>query len=209
MRVSAVSPLAAAILLAGLPARADSIRCAGGIVQTGDTKLDLLAKCGRPTLVEDHARESGTFDVRSGVARRVYVPIDVWTYDFGSSRFIQVVRIAKGRVVAIERGGYGYADQQPPRGRPQRTRCDPALLSEGKLTLEILAVCGEPTMKDEWEEEIAAVRQADGQFVSTDTLYRTVALWTYDFGPNILVRYVRMEDGRVTRVETGSYGYGE
>ncbi len=189
--------------------RADSIACAGGIVQTGDTKLDLLAKCGRPTLVEDHAREATSYDARNGVARRVYVPVDVWTYDFGRNRFVQRVRIAKGRIVAIERGSYGYADEAPWRARPQKAACDPAALSEGKLTLEILAVCGEPTVKDEWEEEVQVVRQVSGQFVSTDSVYRTVALWTYDFGPNTLVRYVRMEDGRVTRVETGSYGYGE
>jgi len=205
-------PAVAAALLLGLAAgaaRADSIACAGGIVQTGDTKLDLLAKCGRPTLVEDQARERESFDARNGVARRVYVPVDVWTYDFGRNRFLMVVRIARGRIVSIERGGYGYADEQPWRGRPRRSTCDPAALSEGKLTLEILSVCGEPTVKDEWEEEVAVVRQVSGQFVSTDTVLRTVALWTYDFGPNVLVRYVRLEDGRVTRVTTGSYGYGE
>ncbi len=206
-----VQRLIAALLLATAApaARADSLACPGGIVQTGDTKLDLLAKCGSPTLVEDHARERSTFDARNGVARRVYVPVDVWTYDFGRNRFLQVVRIARGRVVAIERGGYGYADAAPWRGRPRKSTCDPAALSEGKLTLEILAVCGEPTMKDEWEEEVGVVRQVDGQLVSTDTVYRTVALWTYDFGPSVLVRYLRIEDGRVARVDTGSYGYGE
>jgi hypothetical protein len=209
--IQRLSLAAAAILLAvaAPSASADSIRCAGGIVQTGDTKLDLLAKCGRPSLVEDQGRERGTFDARNGVARRVYVPVDVWTYDFGRNRFVQLVRMVKGRIVAIERGSYGYADQQPWRGKPQKSTCDPALLSEGKLTLEILAVCGEPALKDEWEEEVVAVGQVDGRFLSTDTVYRTVALWTYDFGSNVLVRYVRIEDGRVTRVETGSYGYGE
>ena len=204
-----IGAAATLLALAGPPARADSIACAGGIVQTGDTKLDLLAKCGRPTLVEDQARERETFDARNGVARRVYVPVDVWTYDFGRNRFVQVVRIARGRVVAIERGGYGYADAAPWRERPRRSTCDPALLSEGKLTLEILAVCGEPTVKDEWEEEVAVARQVSGQLVSTDTVHRTVSVWTYDFGPSVFVRYVRFEDGRVTRVDVGSYGYGE
>ncbi len=204
-------PLASALLvaLASPAARADSINCPGGIVQVGDTKLDLLAKCGRPSLVEDRATEKSAFDARNGVARRVVAPVDVWTYDFGRNRFIQVVRLVRGRIVSIERGGYGYADEAPWRGRPKRATCDPAALSEGKLTLEILSRCGEPTLKDEWEEEVAAVRQLDGQLVFADTAWRTIAIWTYDFGPNVLVRYVRIEDGRVTRVETGSYGYGE
>ncbi len=200
---------AALVALAPAAARPDSIDCAGGIVQVGDSKLDLLAKCGRPSLVEDRAAEKSAFDARNGVARRVVSPVDVWTYDFGRNRFIQLVRLVRGRIVSIERGGYGYADEAPWRARPRKTTCDPQVLSEGKLTLEILSRCGEPTLKDEWEEEVAAVRQLDGQLVYADTAWRTVAIWTYDFGPNVLVRYVRVEDGRVTRVETGSYGYGQ
>jgi hypothetical protein len=197
------------VALAAGAARADSLACPGGIVQTGDTKLDLLAKCGRPTLVEDQTRERDTYDARNGVARRAVIPVDAWTYDFGRNRFIQVFRIARGRIVSIERGGYGYADEAPWRARPRKATCDPAALSEGKLTLEILAVCGEPTVKDEWEEEVGVVRQADGRLLSTETVRRTVALWTYDFGPNVFVRLVRIEDGRATRVGIGSYGYGE
>jgi hypothetical protein len=210
MRIHPLSRAVAALLAcAALPARADSLRCDGGIVQVGDSKLDLLAKCGRPSLSEDGAREAGTFDARNGVARRAFVPVDVWTYDFGRNRFVQLVRLVKGKVAAIERGGYGYADEQPWRGRPRKSTCDPAALSEGKLTLEILSRCGEPAVKDEWEEETAIVRAADGDAVLVNAVVRTVALWTYDFGPNQLVRFVRLEDGKVTRVETGSYGYGE
>ncbi len=210
MRAHRLSTAAAVLLAFAAPrARADSINCPGGIVQVGDSKLDLLAKCGRPSLVEDRATEKGAFDVRNGVARRVVSPVDVWTYDFGRNRFVQLVRLVRGRIASIERGGYGYADEAPWRGRPKRSTCDPAVLSVGKLTLEILSRCGEPTVKDEWEEEVAAVRPIDGQLVYAETAWRTIAVWTYDFGPNAFVRYVRIEDGKVTRVETGSYGYGE
>jgi len=206
-----VSRLLAALLLAAAasPARADSIRCAGGIVSTGDSKLDLLAKCGRPSLAEDGAAEKGTFAVRGGVGRRVVTPVDVWTYDLGRNRFVQLVRIVKGKVASIERGSYGYADEQRWRERPRRSTCDPAALAEGKLKLEILARCGEPAVVDEWQEETAAVRQMEGETVYADVVARTIALWTYDFGPNQLVRFVRIEDGKVSRVETGGYGYGE
>lgn len=202
---------AAAALLAVVagPARADSVRCPGGIVQLGDTKLDLLAKCGRPSLVESASAEVGTFEALNGASRRIYAPIDVWTYDFGRSRFVQVVRIVAGRISAFERGGYGYAEEQPWRGRPRRSTCDPFALAVGKLTLEILAVCGQPAVKDEWQEGVPTAVEAAGVTYPVGVTYRTVALWTYDFGPNQLVRLVRLEDGRVTRVDTGSYGYGE
>ncbi len=197
------------LALAASPARADSLRCPGGIVQTGDTKLDLLAKCGRPSLVEGASTEVGTFEALNGVGRRIWAPIDVWTYDFGRSQFIQVVRIVNGRISAIEQGGYGYADEQPWRGRPKKSTCDPAVLSVGKLTIEILSRCGEPAVRDEWQEGVGAVSEVAGVVYPLGVTYRTVALWTYDFGPNQLVRFVRVEDGKVTRVETGSYGYGE
>ncbi len=210
MALHRFSTAAALLLAAAAPAaRADSINCPGGIVQTGDSKLDLLAKCGRPSLVEEPPPERGSFDVRNGVARRVIDPVDVWTYDFGRNQFMQIVRIVRGRIASIARGGYGYADEAPWRGRPKKSTCNPAVLSEGKLALEILSLCGEPTLRDEWQEETAQVRQVDGQPVHADSVYRTVALWTYDFGPNVFVRYVRVEDGWVTRVSTGSYGYGE
>jgi hypothetical protein len=34
-----------------------------------------------------------------------------------------------------------------------------------------------------------------------------VEVWYFDFGPQVLVRRVTVEDGRVLRVETGGYGY--
>ncbi len=32
-------------------------------------------------------------------------------------------------------------------------------------------------------------------------------VWTYDFGPQVLMRFAYLENGVVTRVETGSHGY--
>jgi hypothetical protein len=206
------SALAVAVLVAAAAAptaRADSMRCPGGIVQTGDAKIDVLAKCGRPTLVDEGARERSSFDARNGVGRRVFAPEDVWTYDFGPSQFIQVVRIVRGRVTAIGRGSWGYADSQPWRGRPAKATCEPAVLSAGKLTLEILSRCGEPATIDEWEEETSVVVGVDGPIARTDVVYRRIALWTYDFGPSQFLRFVRVEDGWVTRVDTGSYGYAD
>ena len=202
---------AAALLLAlsAGAARADSIRCAGGIVQTGDAKIDLLAKCGRPSLVEGSSTEVGTFEAQNGVGRRVYAPMDIWTYDFGRNQFVQLVRLVNGRVASIERGGYGYADEQPWRGRPKKSTCDPASLSVGKLTLEVLSRCGQPAVKDEWQEGVGGLSEVGGVLYPVGVGFRTIAIWTYDFGPNALVRFVRIEDGKVTRVETGSYGYGE
>jgi hypothetical protein len=52
-----LAAVAALLALAPPGARADSLRCDGGIVSVGDTKLDLLGKCGRPALEDVRAEE--------------------------------------------------------------------------------------------------------------------------------------------------------
>jgi hypothetical protein len=202
--------LAAATLAALAPAlaRPDSLACAGGIVSLGDSKVDLLGKCGAPALRERDVEERSTF-VRGVGGHRVVSPVERWTYDFGRSRFIQVVTLVRGKVTAVERGGYGYAEAVPFRERPRRATCDPAVLDEGALALEILARCGEPAAVDAWEEELRAVGELGGRVVTGSAVVVTVEVWTYDFGRSRLLRFVRLEGGKVVRVETGSYGYAD
>ena len=38
----------------------------------------------------------------------VVEPYEVWTYNFGPSRFITRIRVRNGIVESIETGGYGY-----------------------------------------------------------------------------------------------------
>jgi hypothetical protein len=200
--------LAAGALCAAPDARGDSIRCAGGIVSTGDSKLDLLGKCGPPSLEETESAELAAPALEGSVGRRVVALVELCTYDLGRNRFVQVVRIVKGKVVSIVRGSYGYAEGEGAPERPRKATCDPSALAEGKLKLEILARCGEPAIVDAWQEEVAVVPPGGAEGAPAASASRTIERFTYDFGPNQLVRFVQLEDGRVTRVETGSYGYG-
>jgi Protein of unknown function (DUF2845) len=202
--------LAAALAaLAPVLARADSLSCAGGIVSLGDSKLDLLGKCGRPALQERDLEDLSVVDARLGAGRRVVSSVERWTYDFGRSRFIQVVRLVAGKVAGVERGGYGYAQAAAPRERLRRAICEPAALDEGALALEILARCGEPAVVDAWDEELRSVEALGGDKVLARGVIVRVEVWTYDFGRNQFLRFVRIEGGKVTRVDTGSYGYAE
>jgi hypothetical protein len=203
---------AAAVLVALAPAaaRAESgLSCAGGIVSIGDAKVDLLGKCGRPALQEAQAEQRFAVERPGGVGRRVTAPVERWTYDLGKSRFVQVVTIVRGRITAVERGSHGYADEAPARERPRRPACDPSVLAEGKLKLELVARCGEPAIVDAWEEETRVVQRSDAGTVSGAASIVPIEVWTYDFGPRHFVRFVRLEGGKVTAVETGSYGYAE
>jgi len=68
----------------------NSLRCTGKIVGYGDTRVDVLRKCGIPT-------EKSRYD-------------DWWTYDFGTSRFVHHIRFSKEKVIRIKvdnsRGGF-------------------------------------------------------------------------------------------------------
>jgi hypothetical protein len=178
--------LIAALGLAAGPAAGDSIRCDGGLVSVGDSRLDLLAKCGPPSLQEVEAiLATGAVDLSLLIER--------WTYDFGPQRFIQIVSLRGGKVLAVETGSYGYALPEPPRAPPElaaipRARCQHDALHLGDFTYEVLARCGEPFSRD---------------------LRRGKAVWTYDFGPLSLVRFLEFEGGRLLRIRTGGYGYSK
>ena len=66
------------------------LRCQGGIVRLGDTKADLINKCGNPT----HTRKS-------------WFNIEYFNYDRGSNRFIKTIKIIDGKVNRIKSDGYG------------------------------------------------------------------------------------------------------
>lgn len=210
MRRLALVLLAAATL--PLPAAADSIRCEKGIVSAGDSKLDLLGKCGAPALREEvevertRARYVPGGPVAAG--RSAYSTLERWTYNFGPRAFVQVVTIEGGRVKLIERGSYGYdlGPQEPPPVIP-RARCDQLSFHVGDTTLEVLARCGEPALRD-----VALVTRTVGGPDGTGAFETTsvteyVEIWTYDLGPQTFTRRLTIAGGKVVRIETGGYGY--
>lgn len=195
---------------AGAPAAfADSsLRCPGGIVSVGDAAIDLLARCGPPALRDRRVDEQWvvteatgevrtvrgrpTEALRTAVGRRVTVVIDEWSYDFGPSAFTYVIRLENGRIQDFTRGDYGRRDGPPDRPIPPRARCEENTVHEGDTKLDVLSRCGEPAVRDAWDE-----------------LQGRVELWTFDHGRDRFVRYIRIVNGRVVKVTTGSYGYAD
>ncbi len=97
-------PLALLALLSTLPVSAadDTFRCGGKLINTGMAMVDVLAKCGEPTLrtveeVPQHVRRANGSTYVSGT-----VTVEVWTYDRGSSSFPAVLRFEGGKVTSIE-----------------------------------------------------------------------------------------------------------
>lgn len=189
-----------------------SLRCAGGLVAVGDSKLDLLGNCGRPALVEEQPEDRGAAGITDPQAIRgirVSSTLVRWTYDFGPNRFVGYVTLDTGKIVAIERGSYGYAREPIPPAPPiPRARCEPSGFHEGDSTFDVLARCGPPATRDARIETQAVWSGGDGgPPVVTAWRSVTVEVWGYDFGPQSFLRFLTFADGKLVKVETGSYGY--
>jgi hypothetical protein len=191
-----------------------SMRCPGGIVSIGDTKLDLVAKCGEPALREE-VQENRSATVQQSVpgvlnARVVTAAIERWTYDFGPQQFMMSATLEMGKVVDIERGGYGYSKEQLRRASQWEpaARCDSPPVHPGDLKLDVLAKCGEPDFRSAAREErvVSTLDPRTGERISSSAMVE-VETWTYDLGPNRFVQTVHFENGAVTRIERGDHGY--
>jgi hypothetical protein len=96
-------------------------------------------------------------------------------------------------------------------------RCGSRLISEGDTKEKLLDQCGEPTSVETWEEERdylfpTAPYDYPGTFHEYGDAYRVrvrvrVEEWVYNHGPHRFMDYVRIENGRVSNIRSGGYGY--
>jgi hypothetical protein len=63
------------------------IQCPGGIISVGDTRFEVIEKCGKPTSVEDNG--------------------NIWIYDYGPTEFVRYITFVEDIVERIQIGGYG------------------------------------------------------------------------------------------------------
>jgi hypothetical protein len=96
-------------------------------------------------------------------------------------------------------------------------RCGNKLVSVGDPADKLTTACGAPTSVDEWEEERgfhfdpsprdqyrSSEKHGNGYRVRK---FVKVEVWTYNNGPNRFIEYVRLENGRIKKIENGGYGY--
>jgi hypothetical protein len=80
--------------------------CGDHVLSVGDTKADILIKCGEPFYKSSHQEElKEHFDDFD--SRKVIVTIEEWTYNFGPQQFMRVITFRNGTVVDIRTAGYG------------------------------------------------------------------------------------------------------
>jgi hypothetical protein len=176
-------------------AEAQTFRCDGKVVSRGDTKADVIMKCGEPAL-KDSREEKIIEKVDADTKRKVTVIIDEWTYNLGPDMFMRVLKFTDGKLVDIREAGYGYATPKP------EAHCDDAFPDIGATKAEVRAKCGEPILKEERKEEILV--NADAETKRTITII--IEEWTYNFGPNKFIRIFQFKNGKLVDIKTGGYG---
>lgn len=97
-------------------------------------------------------------------------------------------------------------------------RCNSRVISEGDPADKLLKECGEPTVVDQWEEERSyyfrtppspreyRTFEYDGKGYRVRKFVK-VERWTYNNGPSRFIDYILIENGKIIKIENGSYGY--
>ena len=79
-------------------------------------------------------------------------------------------------------------------------------MTDGDSSDKVAALCGQPTSIE--RQEILRGYWLYRGSIPIHTSYEvSVELWTYNLGPNKLMRRLRFEDGLLVDVETLSHGY--
>ncbi len=89
-----------------------AMRCGHKLVQLGDYKGDVLARCGEPESIENRTKIMGstlhhpnrTLDIQ----QYEEIQIEEWVYNFGSSRLQQYLRFENGQLKEINSLGRGH-----------------------------------------------------------------------------------------------------
>lgn len=112
--IAAVAATLVAVVaaLAAAPAEA-AMRCGNKLISEGDTRGELLARCGEPADVTHNVALRPPIIWEGGRPWRVpggdiEVQIEIWTYNFGSTQLMRRITLEDGRVKRIDTLGYGY-----------------------------------------------------------------------------------------------------
>lgn len=95
----------------------------------------------------------------------------------------------------------------PLAGSADALRCGSRLVSEGDPVEKVLQYCGEPTeTKRTWITRQPRFEYGGQEIPFAGSEDVPVDLWTYDFGPNKLMRRIHFVAGKVDSIETLEHG---
>ncbi len=98
-----------------LASNADTFRCERKLASVGDTKADVLEKCGEPQLIDSFCRpivSGAQLETRNSqgdtntviAANSSCENVDIWTYKRGTGHFMAHLYFSQGQLQEIKRG---------------------------------------------------------------------------------------------------------
>ena len=189
-RVTGRARLGLVFLLLVAPAAAATMYCDGRLVQLGDPIWQVGRACPPPFWRED--RDEPLARTRDGHVLG-WQRVEVWTLNFGASRFMRQLVFKDGYLHRIDQLGYGV------RWEPGTRRCSWRELDQaGSTAAEVFARCGEPDYRYSLSP-LAGVGGYIGPWAGHGQRER----WVYDFGDGRRARELDFLDGRLERIQRG------
>jgi len=87
----------------------DSMSCGNRIVGTGDTKAEVLIKCGEPVLLKEKVGEKSVYvKLSDSWWKSSTVTVERWTYNPGYGKFLRILTFEGDILVKIEKGDKSF-----------------------------------------------------------------------------------------------------
>jgi len=191
----------------------DSLRCDGRLVSIKDTQIEVEDICGPATFIRstqikksvkryqkprrDGQLQKSETDSKTNYffesERSYWVDLDEWTYNFGSSRFVQTLVFENGKLISIADGSYGFDKEDS----------DEHEASKGDSTAVVFLKYGSPlkVYKDS-QNEIRVTREFENDCLLVEEAYVPVVKeeWIYDFGPDEYLKKLTFKDDRLVTI---------
>lgn len=167
---------------------AGSMRCGSRIVNDGMRDIEVLGACGEPDFRDVQTPSADWIGDRQE-----------WTYNFGSSQLLRIVRLRNGKVTDIDSDGYGFDGvPQPP--------CNPLDIVPGLSKFRLSLRCGAPATRRSMSL-LVPLRETQAASSPQHVVPLVREEWVYNFGSSFLLRIVTLENGRVSDVRNGDRGF--
>jgi len=88
-------------------ARADGFWCGSKLISVGETKLEVISKCGPPDDSEIVSYDTMWSFSSSGNLTASTKKVENLYYNCGDGRFIRILTFIDGKLTSIKNGGYG------------------------------------------------------------------------------------------------------
>jgi len=230
------------ILILLIPSVSSALRCGSNLVLKGDRKIEVLKTCGEPEFIEKWEEETVIhitnekdeilrdliIEREIGIGKSTVLRFEEWTYNFGSSRFIQYLTFVNGKLKKIDDGPKG-TNREIMSGY-SKSRCG-QVVDKDDRKIEVIVKCGDPySIEHYWEERYSDVTSAlrtrkiprfyrEGNINKRNYTFKrervyeqkrkliNIEEWTYNFGPRRFLYFITFNNGKVVKVEDGDYGF--